>query len=283
MVEGLYFPRLCSTRSADLPLSLESCQHFNISPPHRLDSAAWGRRRYPAVVVTFTLGGSGTLQYDGKTHTLRAGDCFHIHLKEPHRYWMTPGQERWSFVSFTLQGPLCLELEDRLLSQFGPISQWPEDTPLLADMWTLYETVRSGSRLDPHALSSNCYTLCMRLLAGTGSPSQAGELPNAIRLALDYMDATFDEHPGTAELAEQAGLSPFHFTRLFKAYMGQTPGKYVEHLRIKLAKQLLENPQLPLNEIALRCGYNEPAYFSTVFKRCVGITPSRYRRNSWKG
>lgn len=54
--------------------------------------------------------------------------------------------------------------------------------------------------------------------------------------------------------------------------------EYIEYVRIEKAKELLENEDMKLNEIAKRVGYNNPNYFTTVFRKATGMYPSEYRK-----
>lgn len=79
------------------------------------------------------------------------------------------------------------------------------------------------------------------------------------------------------QAADAMGMSPFYFSRFFRTTYNQT---FVEHLtayRIRQAVRLLEETEIPVREIAPRVGYVDAGYFSKVFKRHVGVTPTEYR------
>ena len=80
------------------------------------------------------------------------------------------------------------------------------------------------------------------------------------------------------ELAKAAGLSPFHFARLFKAATGHPPHDYHIRLRVDRAQELLRTRAREWNlaAIASECGFADQSHFSRQFKRVVGITPGEY-------
>src|SRR6185503_16545209 len=81
------------------------------------------------------------------------------------------------------------------------------------------------------------------------------------------------------ELAQAAHMSPFHFARRFKALTGFTAMEYLEKIRIGRAQELLlSKPELRLGETARLVGFADPAYFSRVFRKRVGISPRAYRK-----
>ncbi|THF76223.1 AraC family transcriptional regulator [Cohnella fermenti] len=80
-------------------------------------------------------------------------------------------------------------------------------------------------------------------------------------------------------LASVAGLSRFHFMRLFKERFGKGAMEYRTELRLQEAKRLMREGDLPLAEIVYRIGYSSESYFSTLFKKQTGIAPVVYQRN----
>jgi AraC-like DNA-binding protein len=87
--------------------------------------------------------------------------------------------------------------------------------------------------------------------------------------------------PWTVEsLAEAAGMSRSAFAERFKALLGQTPLEYVTEWRMQKAVPLLQQRDKKLVDVAQSIGYESDAAFSKAFKRVVGLTPGKYRRNS---
>jgi AraC family transcriptional regulator len=82
-----------------------------------------------------------------------------------------------------------------------------------------------------------------------------------------------------ADLADVAGMSQFHFSRMFKQSMGISPHQYLLQQRVEQAKQLLKGKKLAIAEIALQCGFNSQSHLSKHFREATGMTPSDYRKN----
>ncbi|HLT91375.1 MAG TPA: helix-turn-helix domain-containing protein [Woeseiaceae bacterium] len=81
-----------------------------------------------------------------------------------------------------------------------------------------------------------------------------------------------------ARMVEYSGLAARTFKRRFRQATGYTPVDYVQALRVEEAKQWLEASDEPVDAIAHKVGYEDPAYFRKLFKRRTGITPGRYRQ-----
>jgi AraC family transcriptional regulator len=94
----------------------------------------------------------------------------------------------------------------------------------------------------------------------------------------DWIEAHLDEEFDLDRLATMAGLSKFHFHRLFKQATGASPAKYQMTARMNAARRRLrETPESAL-AIALDLGFSSASHFAQVFRRETGMTPSEYRR-----
>ncbi len=92
-----------------------------------------------------------------------------------------------------------------------------------------------------------------------------------------YIRANFSRDLPLEEVACQAGISPYYFSRMFKEETGTNYSEYLTEVRIETAKQLLMNPAINIKQVCLRSGYTNPNYFSRIFKKCTGITPTEFR------
>ena len=114
--------------------------------------------------------------------------------------------------------------------------------------------------------------------ASVSLPAVRGALdPRRLRRVKDFIETHLDGVLSIEALANEACLSPFHFSRAFKAATGMTPHDYLTNRRIERAKVLIAQGRVPLAEIARLCGFSSQAYFTTWFKRAVGTTPRAYR------
>lgn len=94
---------------------------------------------------------------------------------------------------------------------------------------------------------------------------------------LAFIRAQLDRTISLDDLASEAGMSPSHFSRMFKETLGSTPMQYVMAYRIEQAIKMMETQTRPLGEIALACGFADQAHFSRSFKQVTGQTPRKYR------
>ncbi|WP_211764515.1 GlxA family transcriptional regulator [Kutzneria sp. CA-103260] len=100
---------------------------------------------------------------------------------------------------------------------------------------------------------------------------------SVVRKLVTHIAANLGEDLGTVALADRAGVSERHLTRLFLDHIGRPPAKYVRETRTEAAAQLLTSTPLPLSAIARRCGFGSAETMRQAFVGQYGIPPSRYR------
>lgn len=100
------------------------------------------------------------------------------------------------------------------------------------------------------------------------------QLQRAIRYVVDHVERPVR----TGELAKAAGLSEYHFHRIFRAVMGETIGQFVTRYRLESAARMIAyEPNRSITEIGFACGYSSTANFSKAFSSFFGFTPSAVR------
>jgi AraC-like DNA-binding protein len=100
----------------------------------------------------------------------------------------------------------------------------------------------------------------------------------SIYAALAHLERSATEELRLTDLARLAGLSPFHFLRLFKREMGITPYQYLIMARIRRAVGLLRDTRSPVTQIAFEVGFGDLSNFINTFRREIGCSPSRFRK-----
>lgn len=97
--------------------------------------------------------------------------------------------------------------------------------------------------------------------------------------AISYFSEHYNEPISIDDYAEQNHVSASWFIRNFRLYAGITPKQFILQKRIYNAEALLQNTQYNINEIAQIVGYDNPLYFSRIFQKAKGLSPSEYRKN----
>lgn len=157
------------------------------------------------------------------------------------------------------------ELQRRILQKLWKLSLLQKDLDvefqtrnLLSEIWLLFlEELRSNKEDVSEAVSRN---------------------QERILTMMAYIQENYDRKMTLREIADSAAVSTRECLRCFQNSIKQSPMEYLISHRIDVAKKLLKDARISATEIAIRTGFNSPAYFSQIFKRETGKTPSQYRK-----
>ena len=141
--------------------------------------------------------------------------------------------------------------------------------------------IQSGAALDRTYGEALSTALAVHLLRGysaavLGPKRQYGGLPREKLLhAVEYIQDRLDADLTVSGIAQAVGLSPYHFTRLFKKSTGQSPYQYVVEARVRKAKELLTTGKFTISEVAYHVGFVDQSHLTRHFKRIFGLPPKR--------
>jgi AraC family transcriptional regulator len=100
-----------------------------------------------------------------------------------------------------------------------------------------------------------------------------------INIVTEYIGNHLDEKLDLCKLADLSNLSPFHFHRITKAFLGEPIGAYITRMRVETAARLLRYTELPVQDIAFGVGYEVPSSLSKIFNQYYGISPIEFRND----
>lgn len=112
---------------------------------------------------------------------------------------------------------------------------------------------------------------CTNIITKKGEHSN-----NCIEKALEYIKQHYKKDISLEEVSRKADMSLYYFSKLFKNVVGENFIDYLTRIRIEAAKELLYS-DMSIKEVALEVGYRDSNYFSRLFKKCVGITPTDFK------
>ena len=100
-----------------------------------------------------------------------------------------------------------------------------------------------------------------------------------IQKIIDHIDQCCTRKITLQELADLAGVSKEHLTRIFRTELGMTPGEYIRRRRVRIAMQMLEQTDLSISRISEFLAFSSQPYFQKVFKEETGVTPLAFRKH----
>ncbi|WP_300036799.1 helix-turn-helix domain-containing protein [uncultured Roseobacter sp.] len=171
----------------------------------------------------------------------------------------------------------------------GALLQTPEDTQKFEDIRVLTAQARRAfASIDADREPLLCALARVLVLYMTSGPSRAITASKIPRQELtrhekqaqafcDSIEQNFQEQLTVEDYARALGVSPPHLTRICKKYLGVPPNAMIRQRRLVEAKRLLEFTRHTVADVAPRCGFRDPAFFSRAFRQQTGMTPGAYR------
>lgn len=153
-----------------------------------------------------------------------------------------------------------------------------EDAAVLAIGSLIASELDTGAPRGRLYIESLATALVLALFPHTNEPLARGRLDRRVQRALDQLHASLTDDLSIDDLAAEACLSRFHFTRLFTRELGRSPYRYLLDRRLEMARSLLTRTALPVADVARRSGFKSVAHFTRMFARETGVTPTEYRR-----
>jgi len=225
--------------------------------------------------IRYVLNGESHLAKRGSLLLARPG--FHEHYT-----WDTKTTTRHAYLHFDME---------RIPADWPEPSSWPiidqKPDPLVPHLFRhLNERVSAHPQwpntapdLDTTRLIESLITLHLRPPSSPSLPSET--FPPAVYRALNRMRELLETDPkyllSLEELSRSAHVSDKHLCRLFQEHIGQPPLKTFRLMKLQKAMSLLGRSSLSIQEIANRCGFENPLYFSRCFRQTYNIPPSEAR------
>ncbi|QJY45196.1 helix-turn-helix domain-containing protein [Pseudonocardia broussonetiae] len=195
--------------------------------------------------------------------------------------WRATSDEPVVTLQVTVPGPVVRGIAEQVWGRAGTpvLDSLSTDDPTTAVLLGAAAAAQRAGAPDLYAQSAAQFLVTHLLTHHAGLPAPRRPTREERRTArvLAYMAAHLEEQLTLSELAGVAGLSPYHFLRVFKATTGRTPMRRLTELRVEAAQRLLRGTDQPVTRIAYACGFSSPGHLAASFARHVGTTPSRYR------
>lgn len=232
--------------------------------------------------MIFIEKGKGTLIIDQKKYDLLPDDIILIGKEQLH-YIESDWKEVLTFKSIVFDQALVLEKQDTTIIQMNQHVLKKDDVYYDAIKEAIFKIValyKAKEEYHELAIKSYMFELVFYLLKGKYIDLIVKlEKSSDIILAemIRYIEENYTHEIKSEQLAEMAGYSKFHFTKIFKEYTGKTVVDYIHQLRMNRALQLLET-DLPISEVAFESGYDNVSYFIKRFKLVTGKSPVQYKK-----
>lgn len=224
----------------------------------------------PSHQLLYTSKGSGIAYFHNIEHPIEKGSLYFCPANSAHEYY--PKDEPWETYWITFNGTAFNNFFNYTQGIWTPTSGFDfiKEYRKIYKMKNNTDWIReSGAAL---------YVFLFKCLEVAPESSESLSLRHKLSGAIEYIENNYFNDIEIRFLAKLSGMSFEHFCRIFKAYTGIRPVEYITAMRINKSKEkLLKNSSMPISEISKLSGFESASYFTKIFKKSEGITPSDFR------
>lgn len=257
-------------------ISVNNCGHYKLIKLRHFETVReTGRNDYQMLYVAK---GKGTFFIDNVEYIISEGNIVIYFPKDaqkysyslidtPELYWVhftgTDAKELLNTLGFQKSGFFNVGMKNEYIFIFDKIIEE-------------LQLKRKGFFELSSLYIKELLTLMSRQIAESENNVQL--LTIEVQKSVQYFNQKYNAEISIKDYAKDCGMSVSWFIRNFKEHMGTTPQKYITNIRINKAKDLLHETALNVSEIASLVGYQNPLYFSRIFKKMTGICPLEYKK-----
>ncbi len=237
------------------------------------------RNKHDDYLMIYCLDGEGKLTINNQIHTVKAGDIICLPKGVAHAYKASEATP-WTIYWVHFSGDKSEDFIDYLaINSNNYVFPLGIHSRLTSDFESLLECRQYSYNINAfvHTASLLRQILTHIALLQPLAKHQAAHNFDLERVH-SLMQARVHEQLELEALAETVSLSKFHFIKKYKELTGTTPINHFIHLKVERACHLLDVTTKSINEISFAVGYEDAYYFSRIFKKIMGISPSQYRR-----
>ena len=271
----LYFPDAAERNSFAASVHIRGKSLEQLPPGH-----VFGPSTGSGWLMQYCMEGRGIMEVDGIDIPMEKGDCI-VTFPGQTRYERADEKDPWAFMWISLKGESTRQFFEQMgLTPENPVLPGCGRSRIPVLMEQLVESTGAQGMQNDFMLASRLFSFfdaCLRFRQEREKHNGIGE--SYVEKAEAYLNANYTRQELTvAGLAKLLGLNRSYLYEVFKAATGLSPQEYLTRLRIRKSCELLQMPQVTAASAAYSVGY-EPSVFSKAFKRVMGMTPARYKRN----
>lgn len=238
---------------------------------------AVARESYPGQDILYCVSGQGTIESEGQRQQVSRGDIAWIANERPHRH-EADRSDPWTVLWCRLDGPALPRLRLAVLSGMGGVVNIQDASAMLSWFERAFSTL--GQPVLGRGLDVQLNVLAAELLGLIARDAQGGvsqRMPRALADLLRAMRAKPEAAWTSEDMVNISKLSAAQTRRLFRRHLDLTPRAWLRRERLALAQRLIAELDLPLAQVAARCGFCDVYHFSRAFKAEIGLAPSSWR------
>lgn len=238
----------------------------------------------PHYLIHFILSGKGRFSMGGKEYPLGQGYGFLI-LPEELAFYQADEEDPWTYVWVGFSGNLAKDVVKTMgLSMNHPIFKSEREEELYRAVKDMMEHNTFGIANDLRR--NGQLSLFLSTIAESAPMEEKREIDRAdnyVRKAVEFIQGNYCNPIKITDVADYVCINRSYLYTLFHNATGMSPQQFLTTFRITKATELLQLTDLPIESIALSCGYTDPLVFTKSFKQMKEMSPSAYRKEMQKG
>lgn len=248
----------------------------------------WNNRIHfhPYLMFYYTLSGKARFSIEDKVVGVEKDDFLIINSNIGHSLYPSEGEEQFSYISIGLDSISVLKSDDGI--NFNNHTSFFKESlknyesgakQLLNEIVKEYKSNDKYSKSMVNSLANVGLIFLLRFYDDRLVITHDKKINRQIDYIKNYIDNNYSKDIKLEDLAQIAYMNKFHLISEFKQSYRVTPIEYLILKRIEVTKNLLVSTNYSMEEISDIVGFNSQSYFNQVFKKKVGITPSKFRKN----
>lgn len=225
------------------------------------------------------LSGEGELSYDGQNYQLHSGDCVFIDCRKAYSH--STSDNLWSLQWCHFYAPSLPAVYEKYKERGGRPLFHPENIDLFTGLLSdLYNLAAMSDYIRDMRINEKLGTLLTLLMEQSWHPECMTVSRKRMELIeiKKHLDEHYAEKITLDDLAKRFFIDKFYLSKIFKESYGTTVNNYLISKRITRAKQLLRFTDMTVDEIGVAVGMGDANYFSRMFRKVEGSSPSEYRK-----
>ena len=247
--------------------------------------ALYGPHGHSSVDMVFRLGGTPLMFINGEWRELEHDRIWVFTPGAEHGEGYVSPQRAYSILWITPNPQVTgfsTSVYDTVRGDRVSVARWIAETPVALQLWNVSQNPRLGMDLTEQAHFQALFMEAVYFMLSNPDSRQlctASYHDAIVDQVRHHIETNYWQEMTLAKLAEMVRYSPGHLNAIFRERVGTPVLQYALAKKLEAARELLARPDLPVGRIASRLGFRDPLYFSRIFRKRVGLSPTKFRAN----